>query len=123
MKKTILFIFLGLFAVTSLTNVGCASTSHKRSAGEVFDDSVITNKVKFKFAKDKTVKALQVHVKTRKGVVHLHGEVGSQKQIDRAIELAEETGGVKGVKSYLVIKEGSKKKKKSKVLEEEDIEK
>ncbi len=96
--KKITLIFILILAVA-----GCSSTSSKRSMGEVIDDSVISNKVKVKYLKDKTVKGLKVNVDTWKGIVTLHGRVDSQEQVDRAIVIAERQPGVKEVKSYLAV--------------------
>lgn len=105
MPKKIL-IALGLVFL-----VACSSTPHKRSIGEVIDDSVISNKLKVKYLKDKTVKGLKINIDTRKGVVTLKGRVENQRQIDRAIDIAERQPGVKEVKSNLVVGRSSKKSK------------
>lgn len=85
--------------------VACSSTSQKRSIGEVIDDSVISNKLKVKFLKDKTVKGFKINIDTWKGVVSLRGKVDNQEQINRAVEIAERQPGVREVKSYLVLRE------------------
>ena len=83
--------------------VSCSSTNHKRSVGEVIDDSVISNKLKVKYLKDKTVRGMKINVDTWKGVVSLRGRVEGQTQMDRAVEIAERQQGVREVKSYLII--------------------
>lgn len=102
-KKIVSF----LFAVLMISLSACAGTSNKRSFGQVVDDAVITNKLKAKYIKDKTVKAFKVDVDTHKGVVKLKGKVDNQEQIDRAIEIAERMPGVNEVKSYLIVKNRS----------------
>lgn len=92
-----------LLCILMVSVVACASTPKKRSFGEVMDDSMITNRLKLKFMKDKVVKAHQIDIDTWKGIVNLKGGVDSQKQINRAIELSERQKGVKQVKSYLVL--------------------
>ncbi|MDO8520234.1 MAG: BON domain-containing protein [Deltaproteobacteria bacterium] len=87
----------------------CSATPKKRSVGEVIDDSVISNKLKVKYLRDKTVKGLKINIDTWKGVVTLKGKVDSQGQIDRAVELAERQQGVREVKSYLIIRGPTKK--------------
>ncbi len=102
--------------------LSCSATTQKRSFGEVIDDAVITNKLKTKYVKDKLVKAGHINVDTWKGVVSLKGTVGSQEEIDRAIDLAERQVGVKEVKSYLLVdasRAGKPTKKDS--IEEVDL--
>ena len=67
-------------------------------------DSVITAKVKVALVKDPEVKALEVSVTTDEGVVILSGSVDSEKQAQRAQEIANSVAGVKSVKSSLVVK-------------------
>lgn len=101
-----LIFLMGAFA--------CSSTPQKRSIGEVIDDSVISNKLKVKFLKDKSVKGFKINIDTWKGVVSLRGKVNTQEQINRAVEIAERQPGVREVKSYLVLKEQIKRAKKQK---------
>jgi len=68
------------------------------------DDSVITAKVKAALVKDPEVKSLEVSVTTDKGNVLLSGFVDSEKQVQRAREIAAAVEGVKSVKSNLVVK-------------------
>ncbi len=102
-----------LLCILLVTVVACASTPKKRSFGEVVDDSMITNRLKVKFMKDKVVKAHEIDIDTWKGIVSLKGGVDSQKQINRAIEISERQRGVRQVKSYLVIEDKPWTNKKS----------
>lgn len=95
--RWIVLLFIVVFTLS------CSATSQKRSLGELIDDGVITNKLKTRFMKDKSVKAHQIDIDTWKGVVSLKGTVDTQEQVDRAVEIAERQGGVKEVKSYLVL--------------------
>src|SRR5262245_59714953 len=60
-------------------------------------DPVITGKVKATMAVDSTVKAAQIEVTTKDGVVTLSGNINSQEEKDRAMEIARTTKGVKSV--------------------------
>ena len=124
MKKNLNSVFLLILFLITLVN--CSATASSRSLGETLDDGVITNKLKTKFMKDKTVKAFQIDIDTWKGVVSLRGKVDSQNQIYKAIEMAERQTGVKEVKSYLVIRNTapaeSPSGKEGPVVEEKDIE-
>ena len=82
----------------------CAPTATKEGTGEYIDDSVITSKVKAAFAADPEVKATEVKVETFKGEVQLSGFVQSRESAQRAVELARQVEGVKGVKNDTVVK-------------------
>jgi len=81
-----------------------ASTSRQESTGEYVDDSVITTKVKSHLAADDFLKSFQISVETYKGTVQLSGSVGSQKAVDKAVEIAHGVNGVKSVKNNLIVK-------------------
>ena len=80
-------------------------SAKKRSFGRAVSDEFIALKIHTKFMKDKSVPANDIMVGVRSGVVTLKGELKSQDQINRAIEIAERQKGVKEVKAYLVLKE------------------
>lgn len=82
------------------------TTAHE--VKKAISDAEITTKVKAKFLEEKLidkkdVAAFKVHVKTKKGVVHLSGKVTDQAQIDNAIKFAKEVEGVKDVVSTIVV--------------------
>jgi hyperosmotically inducible periplasmic protein len=77
--------------------VGCAATEEKRSTGEILDDTTITTKVKTSLLADPTVSAFAISVDTSRGVVSLTGIVNSAGERARAIQIAQETGGVRRV--------------------------
>lgn len=72
-------------------------------AGAAVTDAAITSAVKAKFLADTTVKGLQIDVDTNAGMVTLNGTVSSRAEADRAMNLARNTDGVKGVHSNLKI--------------------
>jgi osmotically-inducible protein OsmY len=59
-------------------------------------------------ALDDTIKARDIKVSTKDGVVTLTGHVASTTERDRAVQLAKETEGVKQVKDELQIREGGR---------------
>ena len=61
------------------------------------EDIWITTKVKSSLLADSDVAGLDVEVETVNGEVRLSGDVDSQAQIDRAIEIAREIEGVTNV--------------------------
>ena len=77
----------------------------KRSAGEVIDDSVVTAKVKAALIADPNVKAHEVNVETREGVVQLSGFVDNDQAKTTATDVAKRVAGVKEVKNDLQIKQ------------------
>ena len=60
-------------------------------------DSGVTTKVKAKFAQDDLVKAHEINVTTREGVVTLTGDVDTMEVRQQAVRLARETEGVTSV--------------------------
>lgn len=72
-------------------------------AGAVITDAAITSAVKAKFLVDTTVKGLKIDVDTSGGMVTLNGTVSSRAEADRAMMLARNTDGVKGVHSNLKV--------------------
>lgn len=87
----------------SLSLAGCAADTKER-AGEYFDDTTITTKVKTKLFDDPQTSGFAITVKTYKGTVQLSGFVNSDKEKDRAGELAKAVPGVKDVKNDLIVK-------------------
>lgn len=77
-----------------------------RTLGEHIDDATITAAVKTRLLDDPQVKGLKIDVDTREGVVFLTGNVPSQKERDRAVEVARGTENVKDVKPNLVVERG-----------------
>jgi hypothetical protein len=77
-----------------MTVLGCGET-----------DAGITTAVKTRLAADETVKAYQVDVDTREGVVTLNGTVPTAAARERAMQLARETDGVRGVVDNLRVGE------------------
>ncbi len=77
---------------------GCANMGEK-SAGQTFDDTAITAKVKAKFIADKEVSALDIKVDTYRGTVQLSGFAGNPDEVERAARLAREVNGVREVKN------------------------
>jgi osmotically-inducible protein OsmY len=93
-----------VLVVLMVAFVACASTSKQESTGEYVDDSVITTKVKSLLAADDFLKSFEISVETFKGTVQLSGFVGSQKAVDKAVEIARSVKGVKSVKNDLIVK-------------------
>ena len=72
------------------------------------EDSVITSKIKAKYAASAELSAFDISVDTSQGVVNLTGTVDSYESIAKAIEMAFDTEGVKEVDALLQVKEEGK---------------
>jgi len=73
-------------------------------AGTAVKDASITSAVKLKFAADDQVKALDIDVDTKNGVVRLSGTVATDDEATRAVEIAQAVDGVKKVRSNLIVR-------------------
>lgn len=82
----------------------CAGTPTQQSTGEFVDDTVVTTKVKTALVQDKQVDAMDIKVKTFKGVVQLSGFADSQVERDRASRIAGAVDGVERVQNDVRIK-------------------
>jgi hyperosmotically inducible periplasmic protein len=88
--------WMGMLMVIGLL-VGCAGTPEGRSTGEVIDDAAITTKVKTGIFTDPVLSGFAINVDTSRGVVSLTGIVNSAGERARAIQIAQEIGGVRRV--------------------------
>jgi len=79
-----------------------ADRSHPKA---FIKDSAITTKVKVKLAAEHITSLGNIHVDTdADGVVWLHGTAHTQEAADKAVVIARETEGVKGVHSRIKVK-------------------
>jgi hyperosmotically inducible protein len=85
--------FAALIGAAALT-VACAQT-----------DAGITTNIKSKLAADDTVKAYQLDVDARNGVVTLSGDVDSSLAKERAVTIAQNTDGVREVVDNISVTE------------------
>jgi osmotically-inducible protein OsmY len=97
MQRLRLNKLLGVMAMAVLLMLGFTATGMAGSTGDFIDDSVITTKVKSSFVADSMVSALDISVETTQGVVNLTGIVNNEQERQRAIQIAQETDGVKKV--------------------------
>jgi hyperosmotically inducible protein len=84
-----------LVGVAALT-VACAQT-----------DAGITTNVKSKMAADDSVKALEINVDTKNGIVTLTGDVDSAIAKERAVQIARTTDGVREVVDNITVTESA----------------
>jgi hyperosmotically inducible protein len=79
-----------------------SETTNKVAAAA--DDMATTTKVKTALLAEPGLKSLEISVDTKDGTVTLSGKVDSADQRDRAKQIAQSTGGVKGVIDNLTVK-------------------
>jgi hyperosmotically inducible protein len=84
--------------------LGQKATSAANTAVKSLDDGALTTKIKAKMALDDVVKALDINVDTTNGVVTLTGRVATDAERDRAVQLAKETEGVRGVTNNIQVR-------------------
>lgn len=82
---------------------GCASSPEQRATGQVFDDGLLTARVKRELFHEPGVSFTDVNVTTYRGVVQLSGFVPSEKYARIAEEAARRVEGVKAVKNDIRI--------------------
>jgi osmotically-inducible protein OsmY len=101
-RKIFKNLFLSFLLLTALP--ACTENTKRESTGESFDSAVLTTKIKSTFVGDSRLKALDINVKTYKGIVQLSGFVDTQAEADRAVQLARTVKGVKAVNNSLIVK-------------------
>lgn len=75
----------------------------KRDFGSWVDDATTTAAVKSKLVANSNIRGLKIDVDTRGDVVTLSGRVPSEQARDLAVQIARNTGDVKGVRNDLVV--------------------
>lgn len=93
--STVMFVLLVFLA-------GCAGS--QESTGEFIDDAALTTRIKAAFVADKVVSALDISVRSDKGIVHLGGVAGSSEEVHQAERIARRTSGVRGVRNNIVVR-------------------
>lgn len=94
---------IGCASVALIT--GCSVARNQESLGEYVDGTAVTANVKAKLAEDPATSAANINVKTIDGgVVQLSGFAKSQREKDRAGEIARSVKGVTQVQNSLVVK-------------------
>jgi len=113
MKPRFAFFILLVLTITSLVAFGCNKSSNQpynertETKGERTEtnsaagDVAITASVKAKLMMDENVAARKIDVTTENGIVTLRGKVATEKEADKAVELAKTADGVRLVHSYL----------------------
>jgi Predicted periplasmic or secreted lipoprotein len=125
-KQSSMTLLAAALAGVALLGAGCSDRSSTDTVGQkmdratdkmaattenaanktatAIDDTAITTKVKSAMVADPTLKALQINVDTKNGVVTLAGAVDSQAMKDKATEVTQAVSGVKSVDNNLTVK-------------------
>ena len=74
------------------------------TVGNVIDDSVVTTRVRSALLADDQIHSLDIAVVTRKAEVQLSGYVDTEKQIQRAVDIAKGVDGVRSVSNEMSVK-------------------
>lgn len=99
-KRACRMLVIAIAAVFGATHIaGCASSQEHRATGQVFDDGLITGKVKRQLFHQEGVSFLDVDVNTYRGQVQLSGFVPSEEAKRLAGEAARRVEGVKSVQN------------------------
>lgn len=99
-----LYVLVGAAAAMSvLAGAGCTVMRDQQTVGTYVDDSVITARVKTRFAEDKTVSAMALTVETFKGVVQISGVAKTDEERTKAEKLARDVAGVVAVQNNVRI--------------------
>jgi osmotically-inducible protein OsmY len=75
----------------------------KRSLGTWYDDSTTTTVIKSKYLWNGEVDGLDINVDTYEGVVTLQGDAESSAHVNLAVQIAENTQGVRQVVNKIVV--------------------
>jgi osmotically-inducible protein OsmY len=86
------------------TLAGCGGTGSLLAPATVVDDSTITAGVKQAIGRSTELKAADIDVATREGIVQLTGYVGSAENVATAASVARTVKGVKSVRNDLRLK-------------------
>jgi hyperosmotically inducible protein len=97
--KEMTFLLVGLLCVVEV------AAGAERSPREQVNDSALTAQVEAALARDRAVKARDIEVETRDGVVQLSGFVDSEEALSAAVMRARAVQGVGEVRNDLSVRE------------------
>jgi osmotically-inducible protein OsmY len=98
LKRVFVMVIAGLLVALA----GCAT--ERSAAGEFFEDTAITTRVKKAIYDEPSLKVTDISVATEDKVVHLTGTVKSRAEAVTAARVARKVEGVKRVKNDLKVK-------------------
>ncbi len=90
--------------IVSLSFTACNSDNNQSKPESYLDDYSITKKIYETLSKNNGNQKIEIEVETHQGIVQLTGFANSNNEIQRAVKLASETGGVRSVRNNIVEK-------------------
>lgn len=105
-----MMVFAGALLAVFAALAGCTYLPGK-TAGQSMDDTVITGDIKAKIFRDPELKTWAVDVDTYQGNVTLSGQVPNKAAERRLTEIAQNTKGVRSVKTNLQVAATAKTEK------------
>ena len=82
----------------------CDVFQGKQNVTEYADDSNITNTIRARFVEDSVVHVLDIGVTTLNGNVRLTGQANSDRERQRAVQIAQRVKGVRSVSNEIAIR-------------------
>lgn len=113
-KRSALSLVMSLVIYLACTSI--AAAQERETVGSRVDDAAITARVKAALIDNEVVKARQIEVETRNGVVQLSGFVDSDDMQEAALRTARAVSGVKEVRNDLALRGG--KRSEGKVVDD-----
>lgn len=104
--KTSQTLAAAILAIAGMTLLaGCSVANKQETVGQYIDGTAITTEIKTKLAQDPYTSATSISVETMNaGVVQLSGFAKSEKEKNRAGELARSVKGVTAVHNNLIVR-------------------
>ena len=93
--------------VKKVLNEMGVNTDDGIAVGEITTDSWVTTQIKSSLLFNGDIKSINYSIKTVSGIVHVMGIAQNQAELDKVLDIAKTTRGVKTVKSYVQIKENA----------------
>jgi osmotically-inducible protein OsmY len=94
-----------LMALVLVAPVTACDVFHgKQNVTEYADDSTITNTIRARFVEDSVVHVLDIGVTTLNGHVRLTGQVNSDRERRRALQIAQRVKGVRSVNDEIAMR-------------------
>jgi hyperosmotically inducible periplasmic protein len=90
--------------VLAASVVACEVFEGRQSVAAYADDSTITNSIRARYLDDPMVHFGEVGVTTLNGNVRLTGRVNSERERQRAAQIAREVKGVRGVNNEIAVR-------------------
>jgi len=105
MKITRALMIATFSAASAVMLGGCSVASHQETMGQYVDGTKVTAQIKAKLAEDPATSATAISVETLDGgTVQLSGFAKSQREKDRAGEIARSVKGVTTVHNNVIVK-------------------